>query len=121
MVQRIFSIFPTIFFTLLSLVPQSAMAGVFDGFTKAGEGIFQTYIETVVGKIIFNLLGMLGVAFLALIAYGAVLWMTAQGDEKKISSARGYLFHSILGLILVLASYAITKFVVDALAGPTLR
>lgn len=94
------------------------------GLTGAGDGVFNqtnTSIPTIVGILINSALSILGVVFLVLIVYGGILWMTAQGDDKKVGNARGYIFHSILGLILVLSAYAITYFVVQKLAQPTLQ
>lgn len=88
------------------------------GLTNAAQG---NYLTGGVGipfyaSIILNAaFALLGVIFLILMVYAGMLWMLAEGDEKKVSNARGYIFHSILGLILVLASYAITSFVINAL------
>ncbi|MBI4599881.1 hypothetical protein HY732_03075 [Candidatus Uhrbacteria bacterium] len=72
-------------------------------------------VEKYVGGIISAILGIIGVIFLILIVYGGMLWMLAEGDETKIGKARGFIFHSIIGLILVFSAYAITNFVVDIL------
>lgn len=116
----------TFFFNLsvivMGLFPRTAVYAVDTGLEVAkGQNIFQQGdIPVIVGYIIYSALGVIGVVFLALTVYAGVLWMTAQGDEKKISTARAYLFHSILGIIIVLSSFAITKFVIETLAKPTL-
>jgi hypothetical protein len=68
-----------------------------------------------VGGIISAILAIIGVIFLILIVYGGMLWMLAEGDETKVGKARGFIFHSIIGLILVFSAYAITNFVVNIL------
>jgi len=38
--------------------------------------------------------------------------MTAGGDEAKVTKAKGILKNAIIGLIIVLAAYIITTFVI---------
>ncbi|GEM_PF-854181 len=68
-----------------------------------------------VGGIVSAILGIIGVIFLVLIVYGGLLWMLAEGDETKVGKARGFIFHAIIGLILVFSAFAITNFVVNIL------
>ena len=92
------------------------------GLGKAGGDIFSgDSIEVIVGRVIQAALAIIGVVFLALIVYAGILWMTSQGEEKKIQQARGYIFHSILGFIIVMAAYALTSYLIDALAKPALK
>ncbi len=72
-------------------------------------------IEQVVGSVISGALAILGVVFLVLIVYGGYLWMIARGDESKVEKAKDTISRSIIGLVIVLAAYAITFFVVNAL------
>ncbi|MEK7123168.1 MAG: hypothetical protein AAB855_04935, partial [Patescibacteria group bacterium] len=66
-------------------------------------------------------LGIIGVVFLVLIVYGGLMWMLSEGDETKVGKARGLIFHSIIGLIIVLGAYAITNFVVTSLIQKTVQ
>jgi len=47
------------------------------------------------------------------------LWMTSGGNEEKIEKAKKILVSSIIGLTIVLAAYAITYFVIDAVLKAT--
>jgi hypothetical protein len=47
------------------------------------------------------------------------LWLTAGGNEPKITKAKGILRSSIIGLILIIASYSIAVFVFSALEDAT--
>lgn len=77
-------------------------------------GITQTAsIEDIVGTIINVVLGFIGVILVVLIVYAGFLWMTAAGDEKKVSKAKTILTDSIIGLVITLAAYAIAYFVVS--------
>lgn len=81
----------------------------------AGLNITRVDVPQYVGGIISAILAIIGVVFLILIVYGGLLWMLAEGDETKVGKARGFIFHSIVGLILVFSAYAITNFVVNIL------
>jgi amino acid transporter len=49
--------------------------------------------------------------------WGAIEWITAGGDSGKIEKARQRIFNAILGLILLVASFAIVGFVGALLFG----
>jgi hypothetical protein len=68
------------------------------------------------GMIIQVLLSLLGVVFMVLIVYSGVIWTTAEGDEAKIEKAQRILRSAIIGLIVVLAAYAISYFAVSIMA-----
>ncbi len=72
-------------------------------------------IGTVVGGVIQVALGLLGLIFLILFTYGAFKWMEAQGEEKKVTEARTLMFQAIIGMAIVLGSYALTEFFLGAL------
>ena len=78
-------------------------------------------IEQVVGTVISIMLSIIGVVFLVLIVYGGYIWMIARGDESKVEKAKDTISRSIIGLIIVLAAYAITYYVVAALTQSALR
>lgn len=65
----------------------------------------------IVATVIQAFIGLLGVIFLVLIVYAGYNWMTANGDEGKVSKAKDTITRAIIGLIIVLAAYSITYFV----------
>lgn len=76
--------------------------------------------DSMIGDIIQIFLSLLGVIFLVLMLYGGYLWMTDRGSEKSIEKAKNLIQAAIIGLIIVLASYAITYFVVSQFGSATL-
>jgi len=72
-------------------------------------GIIQTAISA--------FLGLLGIIFLVLIIYAGFEWMTAQGDEEKVTKAKDTLTRAVIGLIIIIAAYSITYFVFSSLPG----
>lgn len=73
----------------------------------------------IVGNIINAVLGILGVIFLGLVVYGGYLWMTARGDAEQVTKAKDTIERAAIGLVIMLAAYAISNFVVDKLVGVT--
>ncbi|MFH1030100.1 MAG: Ig-like domain-containing protein, partial [bacterium] len=62
-------------------------------------------------------LGFLGVLLVISIMYAGFLWMTAGGEEEKITQSKTILKNSLIGLIIILSSYAIVSFVLRMLGG----
>lgn len=76
-------------------------------------------ITFIVGTIINVALSLIGIIMVVLIIYGGFLWMTARGEEKQVTKAKDVLTAAIIGLIIVLAAYAIARFVIQALVSAT--
>ena len=77
-------------------------------------------LSETVGKIIRIILGLLGIIFLSLTVYAGALWMTAAGEEEKVTTATGILKMAVIGLIIILASYSLSYFVLDKIFEATL-
>lgn len=60
------------------------------------------------------ILGVLGLISVIMILYGGVTWMTAAGNEEKISKAKNILTYSIIGLIVILTAWIMVSFVFDS-------
>jgi hypothetical protein len=73
-------------------------------------------IPQLAGTIIKSLLGLLGVVFFLLMVYGGFIWMKARGNEKEVERAKNILTDAIIGIVIVAAAYAITVFIIRALA-----
>jgi len=66
---------------------------------------------SVVSQIVNILLGFLGLLFIVLILYGGFMWMTSSGNEEKITKAKNIIGNSVIGLLIVLASFTISVFI----------
>ena len=73
-------------------------------------------LPQMIGNGIGVVLGLLGLILVVLIIYAGFLWMTAQGDAKKVEKAKDMIKQAIIGLIIVFAAYAITTFVIDSIS-----
>ncbi|MEK9183236.1 MAG: hypothetical protein AAB849_01895 [Patescibacteria group bacterium] len=79
----------------------------------------QYSMAATVGAIINVALGILGTVFLGLTFYAGYLWFTAGGDEEKTTQAKAYLYNGLIGMIIVLASYGLSRFVVTSIISAT--
>lgn len=78
-------------------------------------------VEFYMSQIITIILSVLGVVFLILIIYGGLIWMTAAGNEEKAKKAKELITEAMIGLIIVLAAYAISYFIIGRLIGASLN
>ena len=74
-----------------------------------------TDIYGVITTVVNFVLGAVGIIFLAVMFYAGLRWMTARGDEEKVTKAKDGALAAIIGLILVTASYGIARFVLGAI------
>ncbi len=79
----------------------------------------QNDLAGIIGLIIQAMLGILGVLFLVYIIYAGYNWMIAQGDEDKVNKAKETIQRAIIGLIIIIAAYAISYWVFDKLLTTT--
>lgn len=65
------------------------------------------------------LLSFLGIIALVIIVIGGFQWMISGGNDEKITSAKNMIFAGVIGLLIILASYGISIFVMDSLYNAT--
>jgi len=68
-------------------------------------------VPQLIGQILSTVLGFTGTIFFILVVWSGILWMTAGGSQENIKKAQDILKAAIVGLIIVLSAYAITRFV----------
>lgn len=102
--------------------PLDAVAGNAGYDVRAGgkTGAFD-FISPVLSRIIQTAVSLLGVIFILLIIYGGYLWMSDQGNEEQVTKAKKIITAAVLGLIIVVSSYAISIFIVNAFAKKTIE
>lgn len=100
---------------------KSFLGQVGGGVTAAGgaAGMKNTTPANIVGRLIKWAMELIGVVMVALIMYGGVLWMTAQGSDEKIKKARNILTSATVGLAIVLAGWSITSIIIRAITTAT--
>jgi hypothetical protein len=84
-----------------------------------GESGFASADESSLGQIVAvaiqAFLGLLGVIFLTLMITAGYKWMTASGNEEKLTEAKETIWRATIGLIVIVSAYAITYFVFNSL------
>lgn len=84
------------------------------GIQGSGGGLTE-----LVGRMINIVLGFLGIIFLVLMLYAGFLWMTAGGDKAGVEKAKSIIQQAVIGLVVVVAAYAISNFVLGSLLNAT--
>lgn len=63
-------------------------------------------------------LGLIGIIFVVLIIYSGFTWMTAMGEESKITTARKIMTTAVVGIIIIIFGQVITLFIAGQLEQP---
>ncbi|MCG2701065.1 pilin [Candidatus Parcubacteria bacterium] len=74
-------------------------------------GMDTTPLPERIGDIIGAILAFVGVIFLILMIYGGYTWMMARGNEEQTTKAKSIIRNALIGIVVVLAAYAITAFI----------
>ncbi len=72
-------------------------------------------LNEIIGTVVSMALSLLGIVFIILMVYAGYNWMTAQGDEEKVTNAKSTIIRAITGVIVVIGAYAIWYFVFNNL------
>lgn len=83
----------------------------------AAKLISSRSVPEIAGQIIGAALSLVGVLFFILMIYSGITWMVARGNEEQSKQALRTIIAAIIGLIIVLSSYAITTFVFESIYG----
>lgn len=67
--------------------------------------------QEIVIRLIKIFLTFLGVIFLIMVMWAGFQWMTSEGNDDTVRKAKATIGRSIAGIIIILASYAITSFI----------
>ena len=69
----------------------------------------------IVVRIIQIALGLLGIIAVVIMMYGGYMWMTANGDEEKVTKAKEVLRNGTIGLLIILSAFALATFIINRL------
>lgn len=71
--------------------------------------------QAVIGNVVDQILGIVGALALLMFIFGGLVWMTAAGNEQKITQGKNILMWSAIGLLVIFSSYALVKFVLEVI------
>ena len=75
--------------------------------------------EKTIADIINVALSLLGIVAVVIILIGGFKWMTSGGDETKVGDARKFIFAGVIGLAIIMSSWALATFVLNKLGTAT--
>ena len=78
------------------------------GYAEVGS---DNNFAVIAGTIVGGFLSLLGIIFISLMIYAGFNWMSASGDEEKLNRAKNTIRRAIIGIVIVIGSYAIWNFV----------
>ncbi|MCX6796281.1 MAG: hypothetical protein NTW06_02160 [Candidatus Falkowbacteria bacterium] len=84
-------------------------------FGSAAGFLTTTFAEDIVATIIQAFLSLLSMIFIILILYAGYNWMTAGGDEQKVTKAKDTIYRAVIGLVITISAFVLTYFVFNAL------
>lgn len=92
-----------------------AHAQVSIDFPTSFAGFSSQDIKVTIQNIVKIIVGFLGIITIIIILAGGFKWMTSGGNEEKIGEAKKLISAGVIGLVVVLAAYAIANFVITSL------
>lgn len=94
---------------VIIFVPISAQAFSYWDVTDT-LGLANADLEITVIEIIKWILGLVSLIALIMVLYGGISWLTSAGNEEKISKAKKVLTAAIIGLVVIMLSWAILNY-----------
>jgi hypothetical protein len=97
----------------------AASSSKIDSVEIPNTGLGSSDLPTVIGSIVKVVLSVTGIILFVLFFYGGFKMLTAAGDDEKVAEGKRVIIQAIIGLLVVLVSYALATFVLDKLLGAT--
>ena len=106
--------------TMLWVLPMVAGAAASLGIEWGGStGLGSRDLKATITSVLNVLLGFLGIIAVIVILLGGFKWMTAGGNEDKVGEAKKLIGAGVVGLVIILAAYAIATFVISTISEAT--
>lgn len=86
---------------------------------KNTTGLGERDPRDIAASVIRVILGFLGIVAVIIILLGGFKWMTAGGNEDKTGEAKKLITAGIIGLVIIIAAFAIATFVLNSLIQAT--
>ncbi|MFH0891808.1 MAG: hypothetical protein V1867_03440 [Candidatus Falkowbacteria bacterium] len=93
--------------------------GGLEGDVQATTGLGNTDPREMAARVVNIMLGFIGIIAVIIILLGGFKWMTAAGNEEKVDEAKKLIGSGVIGLIILLAAFALAQFILNALYGAT--
>ncbi|MFH1582795.1 MAG: MMCAP2_0565 family pilin-like conjugal transfer protein [Candidatus Falkowbacteria bacterium] len=96
-------------------VSQGGLEDVAPAYGQTGTPSANYDIRVMIARIIRIVLELLGIIALVIIIYAGFRWMTAGGDEEKVTTSKKQLTNGLIGLVIILVAFSIATFVLNRL------
>lgn len=73
-------------------------------------------LKQAIGNVISTVMKIMGSLAFAIMVFAGLMWMTAAGNSDREGKAREMMLWASLGVIVILSSYSLVKFIFDAFA-----
>lgn len=93
--------------------------GGFESDIQSTTGLGNTDPREMAAQVVNIVLGFIGMIAVIIILLAGFRWMAAAGNEDKVMAAKKMLGAGVIGLVIVLAAFAIAQFMINALYGAT--
>jgi hypothetical protein len=75
--------------------------------------------RVIVANLIRIALGFIGIILVVLLIIAGFRWMTSAGNQDAVSKSKSQIVSAIIGLIIIVASYALAEFITSCVYGIT--
>ena len=98
---------------------QNGLIGPQEGFNELSQafGTNPADVRITAAMLILVVFRFLGAIFMGLTLFAGFKYMTAGGNEEKTGDAVKLLKNAVIGLVIVLAAWAITRFTIIMISG----
>jgi hypothetical protein len=99
---------------------QTDVSGFFGDTDFSGTtGLGDEDLPTTIAILIKTAMSFLGIVAVVIILIGGFMWMTAAGNDDRVKKAKQILGAGVIGLVIIMAAYAIAAFVLGQLTTAT--
>lgn len=73
--------------------------------------------NTTIVNVFNSVLGLAGALAVVFVVYGGIQYSLSQGDPAKVKQAKDTILYSVIGLVVVMVSFAIINLVIGGVGG----
>lgn len=95
----------------------SASECINQGMTASGTSSTPKSLGSILTTVTNILLFLMGAVSVIMIIIGGFRYVTSQGDQTQMQSAKNTILYAVIGVVVAIAAYAIVSFVVTQFVG----
>ena len=109
----------TVFFIVLPVEAKKTLNDAGGALTTVvgPSGITESEVSVSAANVVKGIMAAIGLLFFCLMVYAGLVWMTARGEEERVTKARETIIAATIGLVIMVSSYAVTNLVTDRIIG----